>query len=252
MSRIQRALAFQLGSLALIAAIVALLARHFPLTSYLLQAQQQIGAMQFWGAALYPAFYGACNVLLLPAGVVAIGSGLFFGLWWGFLLNLLGNVGGAAVAFFISRRLGRGWIERRFFQHRKWIALDTAIARDGWKIIFLSQIHPLFPTSLLNYLYGVTRIRFGTCMLWVALGQAPGLFLYAYLGTLMQLGLRLLEGKTHPRPIEYVIWGGGLLLTVATTAALARIALRLLAAMEAAAGVDPPGDPAPTLESVNS
>jgi len=107
--------------------------------------------------------------------------------------------------------------------------VDAAIARDGWKIIFLSQVHPLFPTSLLNYLYGVTRIRFRTCMLWVALGQAPGLFLYAYLGTLAQHGLRIWQGKSHPQTWEYLTWIGGLLLTLAVTTALARIALRVLA-----------------------
>ncbi len=252
MSRIQRALILQLCGILILAGALALAGRHFPLTDYLAHAQRSIGAMQLWGAVLYPLFYGGCNVLLLPAGVVAIGSGLFFGLWWGFLLNLVGNVSGAAVAFFISRKLGRRWIERRFHQQQKWATLDAAIARDGWKIIFLSQIHPLFPTSLLNYLYGVTRIRFGTCMLWIALGQTPGLFLYAYLGTLMQLGLRLLEGKTHPQPMEYVIWGGGLVITIAATVALARIALRLLAEMEAAAVKPPPAEPAPALEVIGS
>jgi uncharacterized membrane protein YdjX (TVP38/TMEM64 family) len=117
-------------------------------------------------------------------------------------------------------------------RHEKWAALDEAIGREGWKIIFLSQIHPLFPTSLLNYLYGVTRIRFGVCLLWIALGQAPGLFLYAYLGTLAQLGLRLWRGQSHPLFHEYVIWIGGLVLTIAVTTALGRIALRLLAEAE--------------------
>jgi uncharacterized membrane protein YdjX (TVP38/TMEM64 family) len=164
-----------------------------------------------------------------------MGSGLFFGLWWGFLLNLLGNVGAAAVSFTISRRLGRQWVERRFFRRGKWAALDELIARDGWKIIFLSQVHPLFPSSLLNYLYGVTRIRFGTCMLWIALGQAPGLFLYTYLGTLAQFGLKILRGKSHPFAYEYLLWIGGLLITLAATFALSRIALRLLAEAEKAA-----------------
>ena len=36
--------------------------------------------------------------------------------------------------------------------------------RDGWKLILLSQLHPLFPSSLMNYLYGLTKIRFRTCM----------------------------------------------------------------------------------------
>jgi hypothetical protein len=50
-----------------------------------------------------------------------------------------------------------------------------------------------------------------------------------------QYGLRIWQGKTHPHPIEYVIWLGGLALTLATTTALARIALRVLAEAEKAA-----------------
>jgi len=96
------------------------------------------------------------------------------------------------------------------------------------KIILLSQLHPLFPTSLLNYLYGLTSIRFRTCILWVAIGQAPGLFLYAYVGTLGQLGLNLVRGKNHPRLIEYWIWGGGFVLSVVVLILLGRISLRLM------------------------
>jgi uncharacterized membrane protein YdjX (TVP38/TMEM64 family) len=117
-------------------------------------------------------------------------------------------------------------------------ALEPAVEREGWKIILLSQLHPLFPTSLLNYLYGLTTIRFRTCMLWVAIGQAPGLFLYAYLGTLGQLGLNLVRGKSHPRLIEYFLWGGGLLTSVIVLLLLGRIALRLLKEAEEAAKRD--------------
>jgi uncharacterized membrane protein YdjX (TVP38/TMEM64 family) len=234
MSKIKRAFYLQFAGLALAAGVVFWATRHFPVVDYIINLQQKIGAMEFWGGVLYPLLYAACNVLLLPGGVLAIGSGLFFGLWWGFFLNVLGNVGGAAVSFFLSRKLGRGWVKKKFLRHQKWIVLDEAIARDGWKIIFLSQVHPLFPSSLLNYLYGVTRIRFRTCMLWIALGQTPGLFLYAYLGTLAQHGLRIWQGKSHPHTWEYGVWIGGFLLTVAVTIALGRLALRLLAEAEQA------------------
>ena len=252
MSKVKRAFYLQLAGSLLAAIFVLWIWRHYPVVRYTVELQQRIGAMEFWGAVLYPLLVAACNVLLLPGGVLAVGSGLFFGLWWGFFLNVLGNVGGAAVSFFLSRKLGRGWVAKKFLRHRKWAALDEAIARDGWKIIFLSQVHPLFPTSLLNYLYGVTRIRFRTCMLWIALGQTPGLFLYAYLGTLAQHGLRIWQGKSHPRMWEYFVWIGGLVVTLAVTTALARLALRLLAeaGREAKRGTTPPAptrapEPAP-------
>lgn len=177
---------------------------------------------------LYPLLIAACNLLLLPGGILCIGSGLFFGLWWGFLLALSGNVLGAALAFLLSRAIGRQGLERKLLGYPRWRLLDHGIASRGWKIVFFSQLHPLFPTSLLNYLYGITRIRFATCMLWIALGQTPGLFLYAYLGTLAQLGMRFLKGKTHPHPLEIVNWGGGLLLSLLITLYLGRIAFHVL------------------------
>jgi len=234
MSKISRALAFQIGGLVIAVIVVAVLAQHFDLPHVIERAQRRVGQMKWWGAVLYPLLVAACNLLLLPGSVLTLGGGLFFGLWWGFCLVLGGNVLGAAAAFGLGRTVGRGWVERRILRRRKWMLLDEAIAREGAKIIFLSQVHPLFPTSFLNYFYGMTRIRFSTCMLWVALAQAPGIFMYAYLGTLAQLGIKLLRHKTHPHAQEYVIWIGGLLLTLAVTTALGRIALRLLAEAEAA------------------
>jgi len=233
----------QIGGLAAVIGGALLLSRSSPLLHYVTRAQQLMAGMGTLGGALYPLLFAACNVLLLPGGVLALGSGLFFGLWWGAALNIAGSTLGAAIAFTISRYLGRDWVRSHFLRNRKWAALDEAVAREGWKIIFLSQVHPLAPSSLLNYLYGVTRIRFRTCILWVALGQAPGLFLYAYLGTLAQLGLRLLRGATHPHWYEYLFWFGGLAVTVLVTMALGRLALRLLAEAEAqgAAALDQRG-----------
>src|SRR5258708_1714237 len=110
MSQVRRAFYFQLGGLCLAAVVVAWLSHRYPVIDYVVRLQKAIGARGAWGAALYPLLYAACNVLLLPGGVLAVGSGLFFGLWWGFAVNLAGNVTGAACAFLLSRNLGRRWI----------------------------------------------------------------------------------------------------------------------------------------------
>jgi len=220
---------WQIGGLAVGAAVLWFAGRHFPVVDYITRAQDAIGRMEVWGGVLYPLLYAVCNVLLLPAGVLAIGSGLFFGLWWGSAINLAGNVLGAAISFSLAKLIGRRWLVARLLQQPRWAALDRAIERHGWKIIFLTQVVPLSPTSLLNYLYGVTRIRLGPCLLWIAIGQAPVLFLYAYLGTLTQHGLRLWRGQSDPQPYEYVLWLGGLAVSVAVTIALGRLAGRILA-----------------------
>jgi uncharacterized membrane protein YdjX (TVP38/TMEM64 family) len=228
MVHVRRALYVQFGGLFLVGVVIFVLSRFFPLADMLAAVQQRVMGWGAWSAICYPLLYACCNVLLLPGGFLSLGGGFFFGLWWGFLIILVGNVGGAAISFYISRWIGRRWLHRRLMKNRTLEALEPAVEREGWKIILLSQLHPLFPTSLLNYLYGLTTIRFRTCMLWVAIGQAPGLFLYAYLGTLGQLGLNLVRGKSHPRMIEYFVWGGGLATSVIVLLLLGRIALRLL------------------------
>ena len=228
MVQVRRALYIQIGGLVLVTVALFILSRFFPLADWLAEVQQRVMGWGAWSAIAYPLLYACCNVLLLPGGFLSIGGGFFFGLWWGFLIILVGNVTGAAISFYISRWIGRRWLHRRLMRNRTLEALEPAVVREGWKIILLSQLHPLFPTSLMNYLYGLTTIRFRTCMLWVAVGQAPGLFLYAYLGTLGQLGLNLVRGKSHPALVEYFVWGGGLLVSVVVLVLLGRIALRLL------------------------
>jgi uncharacterized membrane protein YdjX (TVP38/TMEM64 family) len=245
MVKIHRAMIVQLSGLIIVAIVLFFLSRVLPLVDILATVQQRVMQWGAWSAICYPLLYACCNVLLLPGGVLSIGDGFFFGLWWGFLIALLGNVIGAAISFFISRWIGRQWLKRKLLRNRTLVALEPAVEREGWKIILLSQLHPLFPTSLLNYLYGLTKIRFRTCMLWVAIGQAPGLFLYSYLGTLGQLGLNLARGKTHPRAIEYLIWLGGFASAALVLVLLGRIALRLLqeaerdAAAQRATAVEP-------------
>jgi len=228
MFQVRRAIVVQLSGLFAIVAGIFLASRILPVVDLLASVQQHVMHWGVWSAICYPLLYACCNVLLLPGGLLSVGAGFFFGLWWGFFIALFGNVTGAAISFFISRWIGRQWLKRKLSGNRTLGALKPAVEREGWKIILLSQLHPLFPTSLLNYLYGLTQIRFRTCMLWVAIGQAPGLFLYSYLGTLGQLGLNLARGKTHPRAIEYWVWLGGFASAAVILILLGRIALRVL------------------------
>ncbi len=231
----KRAVCIQIGGLIFVALLFATAGHFFPLADWVALIQQKVMKLGAWSAIWYPLLYACCNVLLLPGGLLSIGGGFFFGLWWGFFIALVGNVTGAAISFFISRWFGGYWLRRGLLRSPRFEALKPAVEREGWKIILLSQLHPLFPTSLLNYLYGLTTVRFRTCILWVAIGQAPGLFLYAYIGTLGQLGLNLVRGKSHPHLVEYCLWGGGLLVSGVVLIALGRISLRLLQEVEGTA-----------------
>lgn len=228
MFRIRRAFYFQLLGFVAGCGLLSLLSRFFPVVDVIAAVQERIMHWGAWSAICYPLLFALCNVLLLPGGILSVGGGFFFGLWWGFFIVLVGNGVGAAISFGLSRLVGQRWFRQRLLRNPTLSALEPAVEREGWKIILLSQLHPFFPTSLLNYFYALTRIRFRTYMLWVCIGRAPGLFLYTYLGTLGQFGVNLARGKTHPRMIEYWTWVGAFATTALLLFLVSRVALRTI------------------------
>ncbi len=190
--------------------------------------QERVMSWGAWAAICYPLLFAACNILLLPGGILAVGGGFFFGSWWGFLIVFVGNIVSTAISFSLSRFVARRWFRRKLSANATLKALGPAVERESWKIILLSQLHPLFPTSLLNYFYGLTRIRFSTYMLWASIGRIPGLFFYAYIGTLGQIAVRIMRGKSYPQTLEYWIWGSAFITTVMLLVVLGRVARRAI------------------------
>src|SRR5438034_11124685 len=228
MPKVPRSLYWQAAALLLVIALVWALSRFFPVVDFIAVLQQRVMSLGAWAAICYPLLFAACNILLLPGGILAVGSGFFCGLWWGFLIVFAGNIVGTAISFALSRSIARRWFQQRLSSNPTLRALEPAVERESWKIILLSQLHPLFPTSLLNYFYGLTRIRFSSYMFWASIGRIPGLFLYVYVGTLGQLGLRLMRGRSQPRLIEYWTWGGAFVTTALLSVVLGRIAYRAI------------------------
>jgi uncharacterized membrane protein YdjX (TVP38/TMEM64 family) len=232
MSKVTRAICYQFGALVLAIALAIALSRFVPAVNFIEALQQRVMSWGAWAAICYPLLFALCNILLLPGGILAVGAGFFFGLWWGFLIVFAGNVVATAISFALSRSIARRWFQRKLSGNSTLRALSPAVERESWKIILLSQLHPLFPTSLLNYFYGLTRIRFGTYMLWASIGRLPGIFLYAYVGTLGQFAVRILRSKSYPRMIEYWIWGGAFVTTALLLVVLGRVAYRAIQALE--------------------
>ena len=87
----RRAIYFQLTGLAVVIIGIALLSHFFPVITFIAELQRRVTGMGKSGAVVYPLLFAACNVLLLPGGILSIGAGFFFGLWWGFFIVLLGQ-----------------------------------------------------------------------------------------------------------------------------------------------------------------
>src|SRR3984893_4453480 len=135
MSKGRLASYLQIAALIGAIALLLLLVRFPPVLNLIVAMQQRVMHWGAWSAIFYPLLFALCNILLLPGGILCVGSGFFFGLWWGFLIVFAGNVLGAAIAFAVGRFAGQEWLRAKIAQRPKLAALLPAVEHEGWKLV---------------------------------------------------------------------------------------------------------------------
>ena len=173
--------------------------------------------------SVFVAVYAIACVALVPASVLTLAAGAVFGLVEGTVVAFIAATLGAAAAFLVARYLARDAVERRLAGNSRFVALDRALAVEGFKVIALLRLSPLFPFSFLNYALGLTRVRFGEYVL-ASVGMIPGTLLYVYYGKLAG-DVAALAGPSpvHRGTAYYVVLGVGLAATVAVTVVIAEV-----------------------------
>ena len=207
-----------------VVAVIALFA-SFDIRILLGEALDWMERLGPWGQILFVLIYVVATVLLIPGSALGLGAGALFGVVRGSVLVSLGSTLGATCAFLLGRYLARDWVVKKIEGRASFAAIDRAVANEGWKIVFLTRLSPVFPFTLLNYAFGLTRVSLREYMLASWLGMMPGTVMYVYLGSLARAGV---AGQQRT-PGEWALYALGLLATVAVTLIVTRIARRALA-----------------------
>ncbi len=148
------------------------------------QALEWIRDLGPWGPLAFLAIYIVAVLLSLPAAVFTLGAGFVFGMVWGSVYVLVAATIAANLAFLISRHLARDWMARKVASLPKFKAIDDAVAREGWKIVALVRLAPVFPFSLMSYAFGLTRVPLWEYFL-ANFTMIPATLMYVYFGTLL-------------------------------------------------------------------
>ncbi|MBN8246712.1 MAG: TVP38/TMEM64 family protein [Verrucomicrobia bacterium] len=211
------------GAVVLLALLSAL--RGLPIQSWLQAALDWVGRLGAWGPVIFIGIYIVASICFLPASVLTLGAGALFGVVRGSVCVSVGATLGATAAFLIGRHLARDAVARRIGQDPRFAAMDQAVAREGWKIVGLTRLSPVFPFNVLNYAFGLTRVPLGHYVLASWIGMMPGTILYVYLGSLAKVA----AGSRTRTTGEWVLYGLGLLATVLVTVVVTRLARQSLA-----------------------
>ena len=133
-----------------------------------------------WAPPLFLLLYALAAVLFVPGSVLTVAGGVLFGPIWGTLWNLTGATLGATLAFVIARYLASDWVAAR--SGERFAGLMRGVEEEGWRFVAFVRLMPLFPFNLMNYVFGLTRIRLREYVLASFVCMAPGAMAYTYLG----------------------------------------------------------------------
>ncbi|MBD2682243.1 MULTISPECIES: TVP38/TMEM64 family protein [Nostoc] len=191
-----------------------------------------VESLGIFGPIAYIVIYNLATLLFIPGSLLTLKGGCLFGVFWGSIYVLIAAIIGATLAFLIGRHLSRNWICQQMDKHPKFKAIDLAVAKEGWKIVLLTRLSPIFPFNLLNYAFGVTQVSLKDYILG-SFGIIPGTVMYVYIGSLAG-NLAMINTSHQPRTSETQIWewimqGVGLVATVAVTVYITKIAQKALA-----------------------
>lgn len=193
------------------------------LTDWLTASQQYFQQLGWLGVLAYAGVIIAAQFVLVPLSPFAIAAGVFFGFGRGWIAIMLGTTLGAALNFLVSRHLARGAITRRLAGHEKFQLIDTAIGREGWKIVALLRFCPV-PFGLANFCYGLTAVRFWPYFWTTAVTVIPANSFFVWLGATAQAGLQAALGAGKQHPFKYVLLGLGLVAAFGALTYVSRIA----------------------------
>ncbi len=198
--------------------------RHFNLQDYLRGLLSWIRSLGAWGILIFGLTYIAATIAFIPGLILTLGAGFLFGVLQGTAIVSVASTLGAGASFLIGRYLARDWVARRIEGNVKFRRIDEAVGKEGWRIVGLVRLSPIFPFNLLNYAFGLTRVSFKEYILASWLGMLPATALYVYLGSLAGDLATLGAGRHARTPAQWLLFGVGLAATIVVVIQVTRIA----------------------------
>jgi uncharacterized membrane protein YdjX (TVP38/TMEM64 family) len=196
----------------------------FPVKTWFFQLLETLHGFGVWGLVLLVFTYIIACVLMLPGSILTLGAGFIGATLWpdslatalfgGWLAASTGATLGATASFILGRTVLRDTAAARIDGNAKFRALDEAIAKNGFKMVFLVRLSPAFPFNILNYALGLTRVSLRDYFLASWIGMIPGALLYVYLGATAQSLAAATGGAREKTPQEYAILAIGLAATI--------------------------------------
>lgn len=134
----------------------------------------------WWAPPVFVLLWVAACIFFLPGLVMTIAGGLVFGALWGTVWTTVGANLGAVAAFLLGRYAARGMVESMVEKNRALKRIDDGVRRQGWRMLLVTRLVPVFPFNVQNYVYGLTDIPLRTYVLVTLPSMLPATIAYSF------------------------------------------------------------------------
>ncbi|GMH81822.1 hypothetical protein TrST_g8341 [Triparma strigata] len=196
--------------------------------AFLTDAVQTIQNLGDLGYIYFAIIYIVAEILAIPAIPLTASAGYLFGTLKGTGVVLCSASVAAAVSFLIGRTFLRSYVESLVEDNPRFSAIDRAIGKEGFKVILLLRLSPIFPFALSNYLYGSTSVAFWEYFWGTLIGFTPGTFAYVYTGS---VGKVLTDGDAMGGE-EWYVYVGALAALVGFIKIVSDVATKIVQELE--------------------
>lgn len=222
--------ALKLAGVVALIALIVISANFLPVREILERLETWKQGAGIWGPIVLGALYIPITVIFFPGSIYTLTvAALLNNVPIATAAVLNGATLGAAAAFWIGRTLARDWVASKVAKNPRFKAIDEAVGKQGFKIVLLTRLSPVFPFNMLNYAYGITRVRFRDYILATWIGMLPGALMYVYIGTALASVAEIFDTERKPTVAQQIFFVAGLIATIAVTVYVTRVARRALA-----------------------
>ena len=88
----------------------------------------------------------------------------------------------ATAAFLVARYVAREMVEGWAQSNPVFKKIDDGVAAQGWRMLMITRLVPLFPFNIQNYAYGLTKIGLLTYFLVSWICMLPGAIAFTFMG----------------------------------------------------------------------
>ena len=162
-----------------------------------------------WAPLGFIGIYVLAVVLAVPGSALTALAGVLFGSFWGVIYVSIASTMGATLAFLVSRYLARDFIAEKLRNKASFRRLDDMTGKYGPYIVAIVRLIPVFPFSLVNYGFGLTRVSLKTYVFFSWLCMIPGTILYVAGGDALKQAFS--EGRVPWRLLIVIAVTGGAL-----------------------------------------